>query len=187
MRSKMFSGLAVMLCFSCSLAISAQTSGANPDVDQGNLFQWCNQDDNGTTVYYENKVYVFYNITEENIEEGTSGGAVTKDADEMKKALLAAEEGETYIPEGEDQKKWEQTKNDEGEENAFAVAQRMLSEGKDGEGDNIIDDCDPKRLEDWMNGGLGSWGPGIIIRRGQQPIKMSDPYGTAGRIARSLR
>ena len=91
----MFSGLALLLSAGLSLLVSAQTSGANPDVDQGNLFQWCNQDDNGTTVYYDNKVYVFYNVTEENIEEGTSGGAVTKDADEMKKALLAAEEGET--------------------------------------------------------------------------------------------
>lgn len=151
---------------------------------------WENENDGGHTIYFndyggDNAVAVLY--ADEDGDGNGEGGGVTHDEGEMKKALEAAEDGHTYVPEGSDRAKWSGLPEQKEGEKKGSWLKRLFSGKKGKKSEGILDGCDPGELDDWMNGRLPRWGHGITIERGQSPVRMNDPHRTAGRIASSIR
>lgn len=151
---------------------------------------WCNENDGGETIYWAehgstNAVVVMY--ADRDGDGLGDGGGITTDEGEMKKAMEAAADGHTYVPEGEDRKKWSRLPEQKEGEGKWSWLKRALGFGKkENKSDGIMEGCDPKKMEDWLNGRMPGWGSAIMIENGKAPVRLKDPSGTARTIARSL-
>jgi hypothetical protein len=141
---------------------------------------WWENDDGGTTIYFPD-----YGGTPAVAVMTPSGpGAVTKDEGEMKKAMEDACAGVSYEPDKDSKSKWEGPSVD-GKKKKGLWGRILGFFGIKTKGKGIIDGCNPRDMEDWLNGDRGKWGDVIFIPSFQSPRTVSNPQRHTQEIIRS--